>query len=61
MVACHPFDLDAARQVGFKTALVRRPREWGLEDPLKLNPVDPGDYDLVVDDFPALAAALQVD
>lgn len=29
MVACHPFDLDAAANVGFRTALVRRPTEWG--------------------------------
>ncbi|MEZ5657978.1 MAG: HAD hydrolase-like protein [Burkholderiaceae bacterium] len=29
MVACHPFDLDAARRVGYRTALVRRHEEWG--------------------------------
>lgn len=29
MIACHPVDLDADRGVGFRTALVRRPREWG--------------------------------
>lgn len=60
MVACHPFDLDAARGVGFKTALVRRPREWGPVDPETLHPVDPAKYDLVVEDFPALAAAMHV-
>jgi len=59
MVACHPFDLDAARGVGFKTALVRRRDEWGPVEPETLTPVDPAKYDLVVDDFPALAAALQ--
>ena len=59
MVACHPFDLDAARKVGFRTALVRRPDEWGPVDPQSLHPFDPEDYDLVVDDFPALAAAVQ--
>ena len=58
MVACHPFDLDAAKQVGFKTALVQRPQEWGPVDPRTLHPYDPADYDLVVPDFPALASAL---
>src|SRR3984893_13088396 len=29
MVACHNFDLDAARGVGYRTAFVRRPDEWG--------------------------------
>ncbi|WP_282607891.1 HAD family hydrolase [Pelagibius sp. Alg239-R121] len=58
MVACHPFDLDAARQVGFRTALVQRPKEWGPEDPRELHPYNPADYDLVVNDFPALAAEL---
>lgn len=28
MVACHNFDLNAARACGFKTAFVRRPAEW---------------------------------
>lgn len=58
MVACHRFDLDAAHTAGFRTALVRRPMEWGPEaqanDP---NAVE-GDYDVVVDDFPALDAIL---
>ena len=31
MVACHPFDLDAAQAQGFRTALVRRPTEWGAD------------------------------
>jgi 2-haloacid dehalogenase len=31
MVASHPYDLDAARSVGFRTALIRRPDEWGPE------------------------------
>ena len=29
MVACHNFDLDAARGVGYRTAFVRRPRRSG--------------------------------
>jgi hypothetical protein len=32
MVACHNFDLDAARGVGYRTAFVRRPDEWGRPD-----------------------------
>ncbi|MFC3612733.1 HAD family hydrolase [Lutimaribacter marinistellae] len=56
MVACHPFDLDAARDVGFRTALVRRPLEWGPEPP-EMPP--PGGYDIEVDDFIALAQALE--
>ena len=58
MVACHNFDLDAAKSRGFKTAFVRRPDEWGaggLPDPER-NAV----HDIVVDDFSSLAAALNV-
>jgi hypothetical protein len=33
MVACHNFDLDAARGVGYLTAFVRRPDEWGPAGP----------------------------
>jgi len=56
MVACHNFDLDAAKAVGFKTAFVRRPDEWGAEGPPdpEPNPI----HDIVVDSFPELAEAL---
>ena len=59
MVACHNFDLDAAKKQGFKTAFVKRPREWGNDSPPdpEPNPI----HDIVVDDFPALAKALSVD
>lgn len=59
MVACHNFDLDAAKAAGFNTAFVRRPDEWGPEGPPdpEPNPI----HDLVVDDFPALARRLGVD
>ena len=56
MVACHNFDLDAAKAVGFKTAFVRRPDEWGpsgAPDP-EPNP----DHDIIVDNFPELAHCL---
>jgi len=52
MVACHDFDLDAARSVGFRTAFVHRPDEWGPGS----QPVVPSpDNSWVVDDFTALA------
>ena len=56
MVACHNFDLDAAKAVGFKTAFVKRPDEWGAEGPPdpEPNPI----HDIVVDSFPELAEAL---
>ncbi|MGI9385107.1 MAG: haloacid dehalogenase type II, partial [Methyloligellaceae bacterium] len=58
MVACHNFDLDAAKAVGFKTAFVRRPDEWGPAGPP--DPEPNPQHDVVVDSFPELAAALGV-
>jgi 2-haloacid dehalogenase len=58
MVACHNFDLDAAKAVGFKTAFVRRPDEWGPDGPPDPTPND--HHDIVVDTFPELAEALGV-
>ena len=58
MVACHNFDLNAAKAVGFKTAFVRRPDEWGDEGPPDPEP-NPED-DLIVDSFPALSKAFGV-
>lgn len=58
MVACHNFDLDAAKAVGFKTAFVRRPDEWGAAGPP--DPEPNPQHDIVVDGFPELAAALGV-
>jgi 2-haloacid dehalogenase len=58
MVACHNFDLEAAKAAGFKTAFVRRPEEWGLEGPPDPTP-NPA-HDFIVDDFPGLAEALGV-
>lgn len=56
MVACHNFDLDAARGEGYKTCFVRRPQEWGVGGPPDPNP-NPA-CDLVVDTFPELADKL---
>ena len=54
MVASHPYDLAAAAGHGFRTAFVRRPKEWGTgksEEP---------DFpvDIAADDFVDLAARL---
>jgi len=59
MVACHNFDLDAAKAQGFKTAFVRRPTEWGAAGPPDPTP-NPA-HDIIVDDFPGLARALGVE
>ena len=58
MIACHNFDLDAAKGQGFKTAFVKRPDEGGLEGPPDPEP-NPA-HDLVVDSFPELAEHLDV-
>lgn len=57
MVACHNFDLDAAKSVGFKTAFVRRPDEWGAEGPP--DPTPNPDHDIIVDNFPDLLRILE--
>jgi 2-haloacid dehalogenase len=56
MVACHNFDLNAARSCGFKTAFIRRPAEWGPEAPP--DPIPHNDNDIVVNDFFELAERL---
>jgi len=56
MVACHNFDLDAARGVGYRTAFVRRPDEWGPAGPP--DPVPNPATDIVVDGFAELADCL---
>ena len=56
MVACHNFDLDAAKGQGMNTAFVKRPDEWGPAGPPdpEPNPI----HDIVVDSFPELADRL---
>jgi 2-haloacid dehalogenase len=56
MVACHNFDLDAARACGYQTAFVRRPDEWGTAGPPDPQP-NPA-CTIVVDGFAALADKL---
>src|SRR4029077_7663208 len=53
MVACHNFDLDAARGVGYRTAFVRRTDQWGPTGPP--DPVPNPATDIVVDGFAELA------
>lgn len=56
MVACHNFDLDAARKEGFKTCFVKRPDEWGPAGPP--DPVPNPGCSMVVDTFGELADRL---
>ena len=58
MVACHNFDLDAAKSCGFKTAFVRRPDEWGAEGPP--DPEPNPQHDIIADSFPDMARQLGV-
>ncbi len=56
MVAAHNNDLAAARDCGLKTAFVLRPTEHGPGQTTDLHPEQ--DWDVVVNDFEALADAL---
>ncbi|PPR21049.1 MAG: (S)-2-haloacid dehalogenase 4A [Alphaproteobacteria bacterium MarineAlpha10_Bin2] len=56
MVAAHNGDLAAAAALGFKTAFVRRPNEYGPEQTSDLEPE--GVWDIVAEDFLELADKL---
>jgi 2-haloacid dehalogenase len=56
MVACHNFDLMAARETGYRSAFVERPAEWGPAGPP--DPVPNPAHDIVVPDFGELARRL---
>jgi 2-haloacid dehalogenase len=56
MVACHNFDLNAARGEGYRTAFVLRPEEWGPAGPP--DPVPNPACDLVVASLAELADLL---
>ncbi|MBL8341766.1 MAG: haloacid dehalogenase type II [Rubrivivax sp.] len=56
MVAAHPSDLRAAAACGLRTALVPRPRERGPGGAME--PWREGEFDLVAEDFTALAGQL---
>jgi 2-haloacid dehalogenase len=56
MVACHNFDLMAARAEGYHSAFVHRPAEWGAVGPP--DPVPNPAHDIIAQDFEDLAAQL---
>jgi 2-haloacid dehalogenase len=56
MVACHNFDLNAARACGYRSAFVRRPEEWGPEGPP--DPLPDPEHDFIVDGFAELLRSL---
>jgi len=56
MVACHNFDLNAAKACGYRTAFVRRPDEWGPDGPP--DPEPDLRHDIVAASFPELAETL---
>jgi len=56
MVACHNHDLLAAGAVGFRTAFVARPDEWGPDEPTE--PTPHPHVDVVATDFVGLARVL---
>lgn len=56
MIACHAYDLEAARAVGFKTGFVHRPLEFGAGGRTRSKPEL--DFDLVASDFLELADRL---
>jgi len=58
MVACHKYDLKAARAFGMRTAFVPRPLEFGPNSKPDTEPETW--FDLYADSFVALAQALGV-
>ena len=56
MVAAHRHDLEGARAVGFRTAFILRPLEWGPEG--QTDTAQDGDFDIIAQDFHDLAAQL---
>ena len=50
MVACHSFDLNAAKKAGFNTIFVKRINEWGPNTKISID----GNYDMVIEDFDEL-------
>ncbi|GIR09691.1 MAG: haloacid dehalogenase [Alphaproteobacteria bacterium] len=47
MVACHSFDLNAAKKAGFNTIFVKRINEWGPDTKISID----GNYDIVIENF----------
>ena len=57
MVAAHNFDLEAAKQIGMKTAYVHRPLEFGPDKDLEQISIE--DFDFIAKDFENLAEILE--
>ena len=57
MVACHPYDIQAARTNGMQTAYVARPMEWGSQTHSEDPPA--GTFDVLAADFEDLASQLR--
>lgn len=57
MIVAHLHDLEGARAVGFRTAFVVRPLEWGQEG--QADTEQDGDFDIIAQDFHDLAAQLR--
>ena len=58
MVAAHRHDLEGARAVGFRTAFIPRPLEWGPEG--QADAAQDGDFDIIAEDFHDLAGQLGI-
>lgn len=58
MVASHKYDLHAARDLGFRTAFVARPLEYGPDGTEKVDLEPDPEFDVAADDFRGLARAL---
>lgn len=57
MVACHQYDLQAAKKLGFRTGYVMRPFELGYQNIPDLTPT--AEYDIVAYDLIELAGELK--
>ena len=58
MVAAHNHDLEGARAVGFRTAFISRPLEWGPEG--GADTASDGEFDIIAQDFHDLATQLGI-
>jgi 2-haloacid dehalogenase len=56
LCAAHNYDLEAAGAVGFRTAFLRRPTEYGVDQRSDLEPT--GSWDVLADSIPELARLL---
>ena len=57
-IAAHRHDLEGARAVGFRTAFIACPLEWGPEG--QADTAQDGDFDMIAQDFHYFAAQLGI-